>query len=187
MHPLYETINALSPLQTADFDLLMERMRAQTVPVGENILRAGQYCKGVYFVQEGLTGTYRLVDGREMFQNFATGGDFVTDIVALAGQSPTEVTITALEGTELLYISRDDLLAMYAISVAFQQFGRRLLETLLARQTERTVRLATLTARQRYNRLVNEEPELLQRISLQHLASYLGMTRETLSRIRHQK
>ena len=186
-HPLHRAFNELSPLPEADFNRLLPLISEQTFSTGDYLFRAGQYCRGVHYLLSGLTGTYQLLDGREMFRAFHTENDFATDVAALSTQAPSEVSMRALEDTRTVYIPRTDLLGMYEVSPAFQAVGRSLLEKLLVRQTKLTARQTTLSARERYEQLLAEEPELLQRVALQDLSTYLGMSRETLSRIRAKK
>lgn len=187
MHPLHQTINSLAHLSDQHFEQLLAKTTASVHPAHSEVLRSGQFCRGVYYVTRGLLGVYRLVDGREAYQEFGREGYFVTDMVGLTTQRAAIVTIKALEETETLFIPRNDLLDMYALSERFQTFGRLLLESLVARTTERATQLATLTAPERYTLLLEREPELLARVPLQYLSSYLGMTRETLSRVRRRK
>ena len=186
-HPLHRAFNELAPLSEADFSRLLPHISEKTFRTGDHVFQAGQYCRGVHYVLSGLTGTYQLLDGREMFQAFHAENDFATDVAALSTQEPSEVSMRALEDTRTVYIPRTDLLAMYEVSPAFQAVGRSLLEKLLILQTKLTIRQTTLSARERYEQLLAEEPELLQRVTLQGLSTYLGMSRETLSRIRAKK
>lgn len=184
VHPLHAAINKLSRLSQAEFEQLYARCQPKQCAPKERLHQAGDRIHGVYFVTKGFFAAYRLHDGREIYQDFYFPGEFMTDISGLSTQQPSEVTLTALESSEAYFISRTDLLAMYELSNTFQTFGRLLLEQLLAHQTEMTMRQTTLTARERYDYVLTQQPELLQRVPLQCLSSYLGMTRETLSRVR---
>lgn len=184
MHILHRTVDRFATLSDHDFRHLLERTQRLTFGSKENVLLAGQRCEGLYFIESGLTGTYRLDDGKMIFQAFNLPGSFATDTAALTSRGAATATILALEMTEVRYISRTTLLSMYETSEAFRVFGRRLLESLLVRQTELTVLQISKTARERYAHLLESEAELLRRVPLQYLASYLGMSRETLSRIR---
>lgn len=184
---LRTTVLKLHPLTEEELAQLAAIRAERTYAKGEHLLYAGDVCRGLFFVESGAVGLYGLRDGKEVFQDFFLPGTFATDITSLAGQSPATLFLRALEPTTVAYIRRDDLLELYAKSEGFQHFGRKVLEGLLVARTNHSVRQTTLSARERYDDLTARQPELLERIPLQYLATYLGMTRETLSRARRKK
>ena len=93
----------------------------------------------------------------------------------------------AIEPTELIYIGKKDLIELYNHSPNFVSFGRKILEHLLIEQEKITSLLLTLKPKERYEKLLQDKPALFQSIPLQYIATFLGMKRETLSRIRGRK
>ncbi len=154
------------------------------VPKGGQLLRPGQVCDCIYFVERGILRHYLLHEGKEINTHFAQAGHFTTDFSSLTGQQPAALTIEALAPSELLVLSRADMLALYDQAPALQAVGRGLLEQLLAQQQVRLELLLRDTAQGRYQFVQQQQPELLQAVSLRHLASYLGLSRETVSRVR---
>jgi CRP-like cAMP-binding protein len=149
-----------------------------------NVLSAGQPCKYVYFVESGLLRSFHVIEGEERNTQFTMEGGFVTDLKALRENGSAQISIQAMEPTRVFRISKSELMALYSESVQIEEFGRRMLEMLLEQQEEYRSWFQLYTAKERYALIERQQPALLQRLSLTHLASFLGMRRETLSRIR---
>ena len=181
---LRKTIHRLQPLTDTEFAQFLNRTQRKSYPKRAVLLRAGEVCRGIYFIESGVVGLHHEVDGKEIFQDFFLETAFATDIASLTSQTPARRALVAIEPVSAIYCSRAALLELYAVSPNFREFGRKLLENLLVVQTDQTATYLTLDARARYARLLNERPEWIQRIPLQYLATYLGVARETLSRLR---
>ena len=146
----------------------------------------GDAVVGVWLVRSGLVGAFEYLGDKPIYQRFYREGDFVSDVTSLRTGEPSLLTFVALEDSEVKYIRKADLLGLYEVAPAFQAFGREVLAELLVDRTAQMRRLMLMTPRERYASVLAEDPELVRRVPLQHLASYLGMTRETLSRVRGQ-
>ncbi|MGV3541203.1 MAG: Crp/Fnr family transcriptional regulator [Rufibacter sp.] len=151
------------------------------------LLREGEVCHGVYFICSGCCRTVYNQEGVEINTNFSFEGDFVTNIKSLTQNIPSEYSMVACEPVVAIRLEKDKLLAAYQASHEIEKLGRILLEKIAAQQEEHTALFKLLSAQQRYAYLEEKQPQLLQRISLSHLSSYLGVTRETLSRIRSRR
>lgn len=154
---------------------------------GVLILQPGQVCKHIIFLQSGLLRSFYITEGEERNVGFTLENGFVTDLKSLRSEQPSELSIQALESSTLLSIPKTDLVQLYDRSHQLEAFGRRLLEKLLEEQEEYAAWFTLYSARERYNLLVKKQPALVQRVPLGHLASFLGIRRETLSRIRKLK
>ena len=139
---------------------------------------------GVWLVERGLVGAFEYQGDKPIYQRFYREGEFVSDVASLRSGAPSLLTFAALEQTEADYIRKADLLGLYDEDAAFQAFGREALAELLVDRSAQMRRLMLMRPRERYENVLAEDPELVQRVPLQHLATYLGMTRETLSRVR---
>ena len=154
---------------------------------GDFILRPGQICRHIYFLQTGLLRSFCLKDGDERNVAFALENSFVTDLKSLRSEQSAELAIQALEPSILFGVTKTDLIHLYQHHHQIEAFGRRLLETLLEEQEEQASWFRLYSAKERYDLLAQRQPFLLQRLSLGQVASYLGIRRETLSRIRGLK
>ena len=148
---------------------------------------AGDVVAGVWLVERGLVGAFEYPGDRPIYQRFYREGEFVSDVASLRSGEPSLLTFVALEETAADYIRKDDLLGLYDEDAAFQAFGREVLAELLVDRGAQMRRLTLMTPRERYASVLAEDPGLVQRVPLQYLASYLGMTRETLSRVRGRR
>lgn len=162
------------------------RSRTQTLVFtkGDSLLGAGERCNNLYFIHKGLLRGYYFREGKEVTNWFAQEGEFATCFYAFIANKPSFENIQALENVELLALSNSALQELYQRFPETERIGRLVTETYYIRLEERLLGLQFKTARERYENLVAAKPLLLQRASLGQIASYLGITQETLSRIR---
>lgn len=184
---LRKTLDKFNPLSDAHFQDFLRITELKQFGKKEFLLESGNYHKGIYFVIEGSVGLFELINGKEMYQNFFLKNDFAHELKSLSTQTPSTKNLIALSKISCFYISRTELLKLYDRSNAFEKLGRRLLENMLNGQNEISYVVQSLKPDERYAYLENKRPELLNNIPLTYLSSYLGLARETLSRIRAKK
>lgn len=149
------------------------------------LLEAGQVCKHVYFVTKGLFRMYYVDnEGNEINRRFTWENGFAVDFQSFLTQQPSQYYITALKDAEVIAIKYTDLQAAYDKSKSWERLGRLMAERGYRQVNERIELMQFRTPEQRYQYIVNTHPELLSRISLAHLSSYLGIRPESLSRLR---
>lgn len=157
------------------------------VPKGHILLHEGEICRMIYFVEQGYLRLFSVQDGTEMNTDFIFEDQFATQLKSLRHGVPSDTCIQAGESAVVYELDGSRLRLLYEESEEIAAFGRALLEQLLMEQEEQANRFKRDTPKQRYHHLASTRPEMLQRVSLTQLASYLGVTRETLSRIRKTK
>ncbi len=184
---LYKKITDLTDISVSSFDRLFETAKQRQFAKGQTLLRQGQICKSVFFVENGYLRTFIDKDGKEINTDFTFEGNFTTNLKSLRSSSPSDTTINAEEPATVYEFDKDKLLELYQVSAEIESFGRKLLEQLLIAQEQHTNLFKVYSPTERYQYLRNSQPEMLQRVSLSQLASYLGIARETLSRIRKNK
>jgi CRP-like cAMP-binding protein len=149
------------------------------------LLKEGQTAKKIYFINEGFARAfYQTPDGRECTSWFMGGGDFMISVYSFFTQQPAAENIELLEDTDLLSMTWAQLQSIYADYPEFNFTGRIITQKYYMESEERNILLRTLTARERYERLLQTHPQILKHASLGQVASYLGITQETLSRVR---
>lgn len=181
---LCKKINSLTEISVSGLDRLFEIAYQRQLTKGEIILKQGQMCSTIVFVEKGYLRTFIDKDGTEINIDFTFEGNFTTNLKSLRSSSPSNTNIQAGERTTIYEFNKDTLLDLYKVSAEIESFGRKLLEQFLINQEEHTNLFKLYSPTERYHYLQANKPEILQRISLSHLSSYLGVARETLSRIR---
>lgn len=150
----------------------------------ELLLEEGKICRHLYFLEQGaLRGFYNL-DGKEVTYWFAFEGDFVTSFYSFTTQEPAVENIQLLEGSILWAISKETLSDLFNRFHEIERLVRIAYEKYYIRLEERFVNAQFKTAAERYEQLMQQTPHILERVPLGQIASYLGISQETLSRIR---
>ncbi len=181
---LKTSLDRLLPLSREEFISFATLLTTRRLAKHESLLQAGEVCTHIAFINQGCLRYYYLKDGNEFNGQFFFEGSWVGDYQSfLTGQASVQY-IDALEDTELLVIRRDDLQALYAENPQFERFGRLLAENVVIGSQRRTASLLFDTPEERYLKLISERPKVVERIPLHHIASYLGIKPESLSRIR---
>jgi CRP-like cAMP-binding protein len=184
---LHRSIADLTDMSVSSSELLFEIATLRHYSKGENILKHGQICNQIVFVELGYLRTFFLKDGNEINTQFTFEGQFATNLKSLRSATSADTTIQAGEATTVYAFDKEKLLALYQVSPEIESFGRKLLEQLLITQEEHSSLFKLYSPAERYHHIETHQPAILQRISLSQLASYLGVARETLSRIRKNK
>lgn len=181
---LISQIAALSPeLELAIAVCLKEeRLTKRTL-----LLREGQIARHIYFIQTGFCRAYYLKDDKEYTTWFMGENDIMISVFSFFTQTPAVESIEVLEDSTLLSMSWQQLQDIYNTFPEFNLFGRIITEQYYIKSEERAISLRTLSAKERYKSLISTYPSILQKASLGQIASHLGITQETLSRIRAGK
>jgi CRP-like cAMP-binding protein len=153
----------------------------------ELVLKEGQICTSIFFIRSGLCKAYYNQDGKEINTAFYFENDFATNIKSLSTASKSEYAIKACENTKAIQLDKKKLIEAYRKSHQIESFGRRVLEIVITKQEEHSNSFKLLPPRERFDNLVSKHPDFLQRVSFTQIASYLGISRETLSRFRAVK
>lgn len=151
---------------------------------GQNFLNEGDVCKQIGFVQKGLVRQYYYKNKKEFTEHFSCEGDVFICIESFLRQVPSRLIVEALENTVIYGLPHDEVLTLGAECYEIEVLYRGLLENSLILSQVKMDMFRMETANERYNRLLREQPEIVKRAPLSHIASYLLMTPETLSRVR---
>lgn len=154
---------------------------------GDFFLKQGQVVSSLFVIEKGLVRSFFMKDGREVNSWFGFENIILGSVLPLFYNQPSFENIQFLEDTTIYYLSIDDLNELYEQYNAVNTIGRKMAEEYCKILEERIISLQTQNAEQRYQTLLKDQPEAARRLSLGHIASYLGITQETLSRIRRNK
>jgi len=184
---LHEYINQISKLSDEDLALLLSCVTKQQLKKGELLLNEGEVCRSFYLVKKGYLRTYYNKNGTTINLNFTFEGGFTSNLKSFKSKQPSEVIIKAGEPASVWIFQTDLISQQFRQHTQLSNFIRRLAIRLLLASEEHSSLFKMYTPAERYHYIEKNRAQLLQRISLSQLASYLGVTRETLSRIRAKK
>ncbi len=151
------------------------------------LIKNGERCRNLFFINKGIVRGFYFDNGKEITHWFAQEDDFATSFYSFITNQPSPETIEALEDCELTQISFDDLQKLYLKFPETERVGRIITENYYIDLEERFLNIQFKSAKERYQNLIGKNPNLLQRASLGQIATYLGITQETLSRVRAEK
>ncbi|MFT3748481.1 MAG: Crp/Fnr family transcriptional regulator [Agriterribacter sp.] len=151
---------------------------------GSLLIKEGSICRHLYFLQKGaLRGFYNL-EGKEITHWFGFENDFVTSFHSFITGEPAVENLQLLEGSILYGISKENLTGLYNQYHEIERLVRIVYEKYYIRLEERYVNAQFKTATERYEALLANTPHVIERVPLGYISSYLGISQETLSRIR---
>ena len=167
-------------------DILMGLVTEVQFSKGHILIKADKIEDDIFFVKKGIVRAYVLKDGHEVTFWFGLEGQPVLSMRSYVEDKPGYENIILLEDSSFYKLSREKLEALFKDNAHIANWGRRLAEQELLRTEERLINREFKTARDRYRDLLSSSPELIQRVKLGHIASYLGITQVSLSRIRSE-
>ncbi len=184
MNPIVAHLERYQPLTEADKAHVTKVAVRHEYPKHHLLMREGEVCQYLYFVADGLARNYYYKDGRDVTTWFGSNGMFLTDLDSLINRQPSRFNIETLEPTGIYTVHHEKLAQLFDKSHALERAGR--LSTLdnFVILENRLFALQFYTAQERYANFLRMFPGLVNRVPLMHVASYLGITLETLSRVR---
>ncbi|MGH7471700.1 MAG: Crp/Fnr family transcriptional regulator [Longimicrobiales bacterium] len=182
--PLRAAFDALTPIPEEEWQRLATHVRERRFPRGAHLIREGELASQLHLVVEGLVRLYHAADGRELTRGFDFQGRFTGAYHSILTGRPSLDSIQALESTLTLSFPGALLLQFYEGHRCWDRMGRKLLELQSLRTVDKEMRFRRCSPEEHYQLLIDRHSPLVTRVPLNHLASYLGVTPETLSRIR---
>ena len=152
---------------------------------GDTILKEGEVCRAMYFVEKGMVRQYYYKNKRDVTEHFSFEGRIVFCIESFLKQEPSRLIVEALEASKLYAIPYADLHNLMARNQGMEMLYRKILEHVAISSQEHADSQRFENATERYERLLHEKPEIILRAPMVHIASFLQMTPETLSRVRN--
>ncbi|WP_228450749.1 Crp/Fnr family transcriptional regulator [Chryseolinea soli] len=175
-------------LSEPDIQRFKSVLRYRKLRKRQYLLQAGDVSLYENFVLKGCLRAYTVdPDGTEHIVMFAVEGWWVSDLYSFLAGTPATQNIDALEDTEVFSIEKNDLEKLYQQVPEFNRMFRILLQNAFVAQQQRIIGSISQTAEEQYTSFITKYPTLEQRIPQNQVASYLGLTPETLSRIRKQQ
>ena len=183
--PLKNTFDKVLKIKKEDWCAFESILEIKKVKKNEYLFKQGQICRGIYFLSKGIVRTFHINnDGKEINTAFYFQNDFLREIESMTNNIPSQKNIQAIENSIVFYIDKVKLTTLYEKSNFYQKLGRMILEKLMISEQKYSSFLTSHSPKERYLYILKNRPELIERIPLQYLASYIGISRESLSRIR---
>lgn len=180
---LKKFINEYVQLPDEMMNDVLSKFKKKTIQKNDFVLQQGETCKDLIFVQSGCLRLYYIQDDIEVSVWFALKHSSAIEIYSFISETPTNYFLQAIENTEILYLPKSELNKLYETYPKMQEMMRKFWEDVILHLLERFTALQRDTAEQRYLDLL-EKPELLQSIPQKYLASFIGVTPTSLSRIK---
>jgi len=179
---LLEYLHGLYPLSTELRQHLYNILKVKELKRREYLLQAGKISEHVYFITEGLVRAYYLKDGKEICSWFMKERDVVFSVESFYGQQPSYESIQCLEPSVFYYISFQELQYIYKNFIEFNYIRGLLTEKYYALSEQRLRSMRMQKSKERVEFLLTQHGDLINRVPRKYLATYLGVTEETLSR-----
>lgn len=172
------------PLQRIELDLLTEVLTPFKIAKGDLLVKEGEICKYMYYVQKGMIRQFYFKAGKDLTEHFSYEGNMVICIESFLEQEPSKLMAKAIEPSLVWGIEYEGIERLSLENYKLGVFYRKIFEHSLIISQKKADSLRFEAAHERYNRLLQSDPEILKRAPLVDIASYLQMTPETLSRVR---
>ncbi|HEX2919785.1 MAG TPA: cyclic nucleotide-binding domain-containing protein [Bacteroidales bacterium] len=185
MQQLIDFINRYTDLDTESIQALKRNVEFETFSRNQFILNEGRTCNKVWFIKSGMVRKFHLFNGKEITTWIHLENEMFTSLGSYINSIPATEYFQACENTALISITKENSLKLSAFP-QLAQFSNNLLGDQLAKIDIMSAKFKTMTAAEKYKLLLSLSPELFKRAKLGYLASVMGITQETLSRIRKQ-
>lgn len=171
-------------------DELEKELRSRSIPItvtkGAFLHKAASICKKTYWIQKGLLRTYYLKEGKEITDVFASEGEWITSAKSFIKNEPDQYYLQAIEDSEVYALSNNDLMFLFENFHEMERFGRISMSMYYLRLSEKLESYQFTSAKDKYGHFCKSYDSILHRLPLGMVASYIGITQETLSRIRKE-
>ncbi|WP_228379086.1 Crp/Fnr family transcriptional regulator [Chryseobacterium piperi] len=181
----YKRYGELFQVDQEHFEEFYSLLKNTELQKSDFFLKQGEKCKYLGFIKSGTIRSFYINDqGREINFGFYFENEFFTDYESILCDTVSNMNIQAIGNCEILLLNKDDLQKLYQKEAYWQQFGRMMSEKIYLDAKKRIDDLLCNSPENRYLNLLRKEPVVFQKIAQKHIASYLGITEQSLSRIR---
>jgi CRP/FNR family transcriptional regulator, anaerobic regulatory protein len=169
-----------------DMSILLSYFHITEMYKGDHFVKAGRVCDKLSFQKSGLIRCYAMHDDKEVTQWISSKGFIITDLGGLIMDQPSRCNVYALTHCELFTISKQDYLNLENVLPSWPKLERMLITKCFGFMEKRLFAQISMTAEEQYKYMMDQNPDLFTQVPLKYLASMMGMTAESLSRIRNK-
>jgi CRP-like cAMP-binding protein len=184
MTSIFQYFKKYSPLSKKAEQALAEISSIVTIKKNKDLQPIGHTCKTIYFIKKGAARIYYFKDGIDITETFFFENSIIARVESLFTGKPSRKAIQILDDAEIIAINANQLFKLYDDFAEIERLFRKIFEAAYVETVNRIEGIQFHTAEERYKALISEAPNVIQRIPLKYVASYLGITQVSLSRIR---
>ncbi len=177
-------LKEITAIDDESFDIAIKYLQVEKIGKGDFLVKEGAVCHKIAFIYKGLFRIYNLKDGNEINTCFCRENSISSSFNSFIYQIPAKESVQVLEDSVIVTLTATGLDELQRVSAVWQTIRLMLTEKECLRLTDRAESLSFESALEKYKNLLKYQPEIIQRVPVQHIASYIGVSRETLSRIR---
>ena len=182
--PLINYVSTLFDISENDIGLLTHFFKTSNFQKGSILEKENSVAQKLYFIKNGFIRTFSNEDGIEITTQIVGENNFTTGFNSFVSGVFSKENIQCITNCEVLYITKSDYETLTKESTIWSAFCKQVYEKAIVFNQQRTTDLLTLSAEKRYLKLLTEQPEIIQNVPIQYIASYIGIKPESLSRIR---
>ncbi|WP_423999818.1 Crp/Fnr family transcriptional regulator [Maribacter sp. IgM3_T14_3] len=186
MENLINYIKSRATISQNDIDLIKKYFVSEEVPAQTILLEAGKVERYIYFLDSGIVKGYQNIDGKIVVQHLVAEQDFFTSLESFMTETPSMDYYETVTAARLVKIAKPDFDLLQRETNFWAIFVKEVTNEHLNCKLERVKDFQILTAKERYQKFVNQYPTLALKVSIDNIASFLGMEPQSLSRIRKQ-
>jgi CRP-like cAMP-binding protein len=187
---MYEKLKAYCkqkvPLSNSELDLIDSHFEVKTLRKKEFLQQDNKVCNFIAFIAEGSIRHYHVKDGIEKTCDISFENSWVTDFQSFTYETVSKMNLQAMEDTTVFIITRPNLFRLYKECPKYETFGRLMAEQVAQRATDIAMSLSSDKPEERFQKLIKTQPDLFQRVPQKYIANFLGISPESLSRIRNR-
>jgi CRP-like cAMP-binding protein len=184
MDALFQYFKNFNPLSKEAEKAIAEISSIVTIRKNKDLQPIGHTCKTIYFIKKGVARIYYFNDGIDITERFFFENSIIARVESLFTGKPSRKAIQILEDAEIIAINSTQLFKLYDTYPEIERLFRKIFESAYVETVNRIEGMQFHSADERYNALLNEAPNVLMRVPLKYVASFLGITQVSLSRIR---
>lgn len=179
-------LHSIEPLTDEIFQTAKDYFHPFVFKKGKALVEQGSTCKHVAFIVDGIIRTFYITEDKETTLCFCSSNKITSSISSFVTQQPSRYTLEAVVNTNLLTLSHYNLMKLYELNPYWISLAKKIMEKEYAALENHIAMVSDMPAREKYFEVLSKQPEIIQKVSLKHLASYLQISPETVSRIRSQ-
>ncbi|MEO6820671.1 MAG: Crp/Fnr family transcriptional regulator [Ginsengibacter sp.] len=172
------------PLSETELELIDNYFQIKYLSKKEFLLQDNKVCHFIAYIAEGSIRHFHVKDGLEKTCDISFDNSWVTDFQSFTSGTAGKMNLQAMEDTTVFIIHKEDLYNLYQECNKYETFGRLMAEKVAQRATEIAMSLSSEKPEERFQNLLKNQPDLFQRIPQKYIANFLGISPESLSRIR---